>query len=59
LLTVRDDYKQWKIASFAPLFGGVDNPLAQDMADADGVSQGRSCEPTRVTREPMPFCLAS
>jgi subtilisin family serine protease len=36
LLTVRDDYKQWKIASFAPLFGGVDNPLAQDMADADG-----------------------
>jgi hypothetical protein len=36
LLTVRDDYKQWKIASFAPLFGGADNPLAQDLADADG-----------------------
>lgn len=36
LLTVKDDYKEWKIASFAPLFGGAENPLAQDLADADG-----------------------
>jgi hypothetical protein len=35
LLTVLDDYKEWRIASFAALLGGADNPIAQDLADAD------------------------